>query len=450
MDFDMSNDLNRNHLDVIKCEMSNNVLVERSTVENFNTLSQLVVNESQEALFYKDGQALDLFGPGRYSLTTDNLPFIKKIVGAFFGGQTVFTCQVYFINKVSVLDLMWGTDSAIVVEDPKYHIIVNVRGNGSTGIRVVDSRRFVTGVVGQLPEFTVESVRRAIKGNMMMHIKETISKSITEQGVSILEITNKLSELSAAVQDKINVFLADFGLEAVHFNINGIYADEKDLSKLREVKERVLEADAMIDIEANKIRKISDAKAYMRETEGFTYQEQRQFDVLQTAAENNSVVGGMIGASMGLGMGMGFADQSRSMAGNVAPQTQTTAQGMRACSNCQAQIPAQSKFCPECGNTVPQGKACTKCGSMLAPGAKFCPECGTPVPTASFCANCGGKLAPGAKFCPECGKSTTAQPVEAQNTQNNSTAPKTKLCPCCGNVVLADVKECPLCTFRLE
>ena len=339
----MSNDLNRNHLDVIKCEMSNNVLVERSTVENFNTLSQLVVNESQEALFYKDGQALDLFGPGRYSLTTDNLPFIKKIVGAFFGGQTVFTCQVYFINKVSVLDLMWGTDSAIVVEDPKYHIIVNVRGNGSTGIRVVDSRRFVTGVVGQLPEFTVESVRRAIKGNMMMHIKETISKSITEQGVSILEITNKLSELSAAVQDKINVFLADFGLEAVHFNINGIYADEKDLSKLREVKERVLEADAMIDIEANKIRKISDAKAYMRETEGFTYQEQRQFDVLQTAAENNSVVGGMIGASMGLGMGMGFADQSRAMAAGAVPQA-SAAGATVACPKCGAQIPAQSKF----------------------------------------------------------------------------------------------------------
>ena len=448
MEYTMANDLNRNYLDVIKCEMTNDVLVTKSDIENFNTLSQLIVNESQEALFYKDGQALDLFGPGRYSLTTDNLPFIKKIVGAFFGGQSAFTCQVFFINKVSVLDIMWGTDTAIVVEDPQYHIIVNVRGNGKTGIRVVDSRRFVTTVVGQLHEFTVENVRRAIKGNMMMHIKETISRAITEQGVGILEITNRLSELSAAVEQKINTFLWEFGLEAVHFNINGIYADEENLAKLREVKERRLEANELIDIEAKKIRTLSDAKAYMRKNEGFTYQEQRQFDVMQSAAENNSVVGGMIGAGMGFGAGVGFADQSRAMAGNMAPQAPTG--GTRACPNCQAQISAQSKFCPECGNTVPQGKACTKCGSMLAPGAKFCPECGTPVPTASFCANCGGKLAPGAKFCPECGKSTTAQPVEAQNTQNNSTAPKTKLCPCCGNVVLADAKECPLCTFRLE
>ena len=120
----MANDLDKNYLDVIKCETGNNVLVTKSSIENFNTKSQLIVNEAQEALFYKDGHALDLFGAGRHSLTTDNLPFLKKLFGAIFGGKNAFTCEVFFINKVSVLDILWGTDSPIVLEDPKYNLIV--------------------------------------------------------------------------------------------------------------------------------------------------------------------------------------------------------------------------------------------------------------------------------------------------------------------------------------
>ena len=88
----MSNNLDKNNLDGIKCVTQNDVLVEKSVVENFNTKSQLIVNESQEALFYKDGRALDLFGPGRHSLNTENLPFLKKLYGAIFGGNTPFTC----------------------------------------------------------------------------------------------------------------------------------------------------------------------------------------------------------------------------------------------------------------------------------------------------------------------------------------------------------------------
>lgn len=146
-----------NELSVIKCETDNFQLVTKSTIENFNAKSQLVVNESQEALFYKDGQALDLFASGRHSLDTENLPFLKRIFGKIFGGTTPFTCEVFFINKVSVMDIPWGTDSPIVLEDPKYHLIVGVRANGQTGIRVKDSRKFVVKVVGQLREYTGET-----------------------------------------------------------------------------------------------------------------------------------------------------------------------------------------------------------------------------------------------------------------------------------------------------
>ena len=94
--------MNEYGLDIVKCEMSNDTLVQRSEIKDFNAKSQLIVHESQEAIFFKEGQALDLFGPGRHSLNSDNLPLIRKVFSAIFGGgnKTPFACEVYFINRV--------------------------------------------------------------------------------------------------------------------------------------------------------------------------------------------------------------------------------------------------------------------------------------------------------------------------------------------------------------
>ena len=374
----MAFDINNNSLDVIKCVTGNDVLVTKSGIENFNTKSQLIVNEAQEALFYKDGQALDLFGSGRHSLTTDNLPFFKKLYGAIFGNKTPFSCEVFFINKVSVMDIMWGTDAPIVLEDPKYNLIVGVKANGQTGIRVKDSRKFVVKVVGQLREFTVDSVRRAIKGMMMTNIKEIIASTIIEKKVTILEITTKLSEISAAMQEKLNVALDDLGLEAVHFYAATIFADENDIAKLRQAKEKQLEVRNETDLEAYKLRILSEARAHARAVEGYSYQDERKFDVLETAASNSGNVGGMVGAGLGFGMGLGMVDETKKMTASAVEQPKAAA--TRACPNCKSEVPAQSKFCPECGNAMPPAvKFCSECGVKLAPGSKFCPECGTKV-----------------------------------------------------------------------
>jgi membrane protease subunit (stomatin/prohibitin family) len=369
--------IDKNGLDVIKCVSQNFVLVEKSTVEDFNTKSQLIVNESQEALFYKDGQALDLFGAGRHSLNTENLPLLKRLYGAIFGGKTPFNCEVFFINKVSVLDTVWGTSSPIPLIDPKYDLPIGVRANGQTGLRVKDSRKFVVRVVGQLPEYTVESVRRAIKGTVMLAVKEVIASTIVEQGVSILEITTRLSELSAMMQKKLNAALDDLGLEVVHFTVNTIVAGDNDLDKLRETKERSMEKRNDADLEAYKIRIESEARSKARAIEGYSYQEERKFDVLQAAAENKGTAGGIIGAGVGLGVGLGIMDETRRTTGAALGNDAAPA-ATRTCPHCNATVPKQSKFCPECGQPLPpETKFCTECGTKLAPGTKFCPECGT-------------------------------------------------------------------------
>ena len=374
---------NDNQLSVISNEFANNLLVSKSHVEDFNTKSQLIVYESQEALFYKDGQALDLFGPGRHSLNTENVPFLKRIFGALFGGKTPFPCDVFFINKVNVLDLLWGTDSPIVVEDPKYHLIVNVRANGQTGIHVIDSRRFVVKVVGLLPELSVDSVRRSIKGMMLSAIKETIAQTIVEQGVSILEVTTRLSTLGEAMQSRLNQRIADLGLAVDHFAINSIAGDENDLVKLREAKEKRLLAMNDAELEAYKMTVLSEARAKSRAMEGYTYQDERRFDVLEGAAKNEGGSAAFMNMGVGLGMGAGVGREVGRMTEQIAVAPAQAPAAAQSCPKCQAPIPAGARFCPGCGSPVEQGpRFCPQCGARCAQGSRFCSGCGAKLDNA--------------------------------------------------------------------
>ncbi|MBE7087568.1 MAG: SPFH domain-containing protein [Clostridiales bacterium] len=367
-------------LSLISLEMDNSQLVAKSHIEDFNTKSQLVVNESQEALFYKDGQALDLFAAGRHSLDTANLPIFKRIFGKLFGTNTPFTCEVFFINKVSVLDIYWGTDTPILVEDPKYNLLVHVRANGQTGIHVKDSRKFVVKVVGQLKEFTVDSVRRTIKGMLISNIKEVIASAIIEKGISILDITSKLGELNELITAKINERIDSIGLEVENFYIGTLLGDDGDLDKLREMKERRLEVMTEAELEAFKMTTLSQARAKARAMEGYTYQEERHYDVLEGAAKNESSAGGFVNMGVGLGMGVGVSREVGKM------MTDSTAQAQQ-----QQQIQNTPSVCPNCQNPV-------------AAGAKFCPNCGTSLEVkVSFCSNCGTKCDPNAMFCSTCG-----------------------------------------------
>lgn len=385
-------------LHVIEQEMNNNQLVVRHHVEDFNAKSQLIVYESQEALFYKNGQALDLFLSGRHELSSENVPLLKRIFGGLFGGKTPLPCDVYFINKVNVLDIIWGTPAPIELMDPKYDILVRVRANGQTGLHVVDSRKFAVKVVGQLPECSVEEVRRAIKGMMISSIKECIATAIIAEGVSILEIVTKLSDISTKIQTQLNARIADLGLAIDHFSIESIMPSDGDLDALRKLQTRRLDT----RFESDRIRELSaaetdskvydtratmaqaDAEAYAQKVRGYTYQQQRQFDVMQTMAQNEGTASAFMNMGMGMGMGMGAGQAMNNMAQNLQQPAQPAQP---------AQAPAATKTCPQCGGEVAaNSKFCPNCGQQM-PQARFCPECGTRCPENSkFCVNCGTKL----------------------------------------------------------
>ena len=387
-------------LGVIRYVGDNNTLVYKFSCPDLTNKSQLIVDESQEALFYKNGQALDLFPSGRHTLSTENLPFLKRVFAGLFNKGKPFPCDIYFINKVHVLDVIWGTDSPIEMEDPRYAIFIGVRANGQTGLRITDARRFVTKVVGQLPECTVDSVRRAVKGMLIAAVKEQIAIAIVEKKISILEITAHLSEISDTLLERLNARIEDLGIRLDHFAINSIAASDGDLDALKAAKAAVqtemlkgmTQADIdyyketkMGEAQALNTLKMGDALARSRAMQGYTYQDERRFDVLETAAKNEGGAG-FVNMGVGLGMGVGLAGNvghmtkemlSEAEAGAVPTATPAPA-GTASCSACGAEIPADAKFCMNCGEKqAPRALFCPECGTQCAPGAKFCMSCGT-------------------------------------------------------------------------
>lgn len=359
---------------VIQQEMANAQLVVRNHIDELTAKSQLIVYESQEALFYKNGQALDLFGPGRHTLDTQNLPLLKRIFAALFNGKDPFPCDIYFINKVNVLDFQWGTSTPIDLIDPRYSVLIGVRAHGQMGLRINDARKFVIKVAGMLGDLTVESLKATLKGMIMSPIKECIAATILDKQVSILEITPRLGEIAEEIEMRLNSRIADLGIEIVHMNLNGVMASEGDLDALRAARNEMLTGKNTAEIEAYKMKTIAAARAEARRTEGFTYEEERRFDILEGAAKNEGAAGGLINMGVGLGMGTGIGREVGKMADAVQSPAASPA---GACANCGQSMDPAAKFCSNCGQARPVARFCSECGSQVTPGAKFCPNCGT-------------------------------------------------------------------------
>ncbi len=376
--------------DVIKYEGGNNVFVWKFPGEDFNTLSQLIVHESQEAIFFKDGRALDLFGTGKYTLHSQNIPLIRRLVNLPFNGESPFHCEVYFINKVVSMDILWGTSSPVPIQDALYKIILPVRANGQFGIRVKDSKKLLVQLVGTIDQFDQQTVKRYFKGILLTNIKDYIATQFVQKQISFLEIHSHLKEISSGIQEQLAQEFLTYGIELVHFNVNEITPPDDDPSyaQLKNALAKKAEMSVM----------------------GYDYQQERTFDILNRAAANEGVSSDIMGAGLGLGMGANLGSMIHNAMGNVVPNVQmarqTVGETVVKCSNCGSEMPEGAKFCLECGQKAEEPKkenkiTCPNCKATV-PEAKFCLECGYKFLTE--CSSCKAKLVPGAKFCLECGQ----------------------------------------------
>ena len=352
--------------DVISCEMSNDTFVQRSEIDDFNAKSQLIVAESQEAVFFKEGKALDLFGPGRHTLNSANLPIIRSFYEKLFDRKTVFPCSVFFVNKVVPLDMKWGTDSPIELVDPQYGLTIHVGAFGQMGVKIKDARKFIAKISGQLHTFTNDDVSRYIKGAVMQTVKVKIAEAIMSEKISIQAIAPHLKTLAERIQGELAEEFDFLGLELCKFYIMNIRALEEDMEVLDQARK-----DYVKGVFAAKTARES------RDIQGYDYRTERQFDVMEEAA-GNAGAGNVMAPGLGLGMGFGLG---KGISNTMAETSQETMAKKPAnkCPKCGAEVPTGAKFCPGCGEKLNVQRFCSNCGQPLKEGDKFCANCGTKV-----------------------------------------------------------------------
>ncbi len=253
-------------IDVVKWDEPGDLLVWKFPNSELSTATQLIVNESQEALLFKDGRRCDTFGAGRHTLSTNNIPILCKLINLPFGGQSPFAAEVWYVNRAIALDIKWGTRAPIQLEDPQYSVVVPVRAFGQFGIQIEDSGKFVTKLVGATSTFNRATLDDHFKGILISQLKAAIATAMIKESIGILEISTELIKLSKQVEEALLPEFAEYGVSFKSFRIMSINVPEDDESYV--------------------MLKQAKANAARRKIEGISYQQERSFDVMETAAGN--------------------------------------------------------------------------------------------------------------------------------------------------------------------
>ena len=300
---------------VIKYEGDNQTFIWKHPREDFNLGSQLIVHESQEAIFFMNGQALDLFGPGRYTLSTQNIPLIGGVVKFVTDGESPFHCEVYFINKTEQIGIKWGTDSQVNYLDSNFNNYpFPVGASGEMNLRVADSRKLLLKVVGTASQLSQSEMAAILRGPMMAKIKSYLPAVLSERQIPIFDIDQHMEEFSNDLRRRLLDECSDYGVEMVKFWISSFVKPESDsiyvkLKNLKgrsmtDVQEAMLQQQLDIIHQQTKVQRTvmeAEARAKGRQVEGYTYQQERAYDVAERLAQNEGV-GSM--SSLGAGIGM--------------------------------------------------------------------------------------------------------------------------------------------------
>lgn len=296
-------------IDRIKYEGGPDELVWKFPFDNLSIGAQLIVNQSQEAVFVKGGAICDIFGPDTHTLSANNIPILQKLINLPFGGRTPFTAEVWYVDKRPHRNLKFGTPGAIDLLDPLYGISIPVRAYGEYGVQITDSRMFLSQVVGTEHLKTTKDIIDMFRALVSRKLSGCISKFVDREKISVVQLNSYLDETSDYVKNAIAEEFTLYGMRIVNFDVAEISFDKNDRN-VAAILESQQKASAM-DFE-------SAALARKRAREGYNYQQERQLDVMQTAAGNEGGAGQMMGAGMGLGMGVGIGGVMGTQMGQVA------------------------------------------------------------------------------------------------------------------------------------
>lgn len=283
--------------DVIKNEdRTGEALIWRAPEEDFNTNSTLIVMPGEEAIFIKNGTIEQIFDNGDYKLTTENYPFISRLINSFTGGISTFNCVVYFVKKAHSKEILWGTTSPIQVEDPTYGEFVKIKAHGAFKIQIDNSTKFLEKMAGNIDGILQdELIVKYFSNEMQQHIRSSFKRAIKNSGTDVIDVIGEPDILAKNLQPIIQEIFDDYGIKLQSYSIGGIYAEEDDNGYIHIMEMK---------------RNLNEARLY-----GDNWGRFQSKDILNNLSTNPGS-GGVAAAGAGLGMGMAAGG----VFGNMAQQ----------------------------------------------------------------------------------------------------------------------------------
>jgi len=314
--------------------------------------AQLIVQENQAAVFFRDGKALDTFKAGRHVLSTMNIPLLTRLLSLPYGFKSPFQAQVYFVNLKTFLDLKWGTKEPVSFKDSELGY-VRLRAFGVYSIKVTNPQLFIAEVAGTQAIYSTEQIEDFLRDLLVGRLNDFLGETVK----TIFELPQHFDEMAVGLKGRIADDFAKYGLELSDLIINSITPPE--------------EVQKMID-ERSGMGAVGDMNQFM------------QFKAAK-AMEKAAEKGGEASSGMGMGMGAGFGMMIPGMVNQAMEKGKDQASHVPAkdatkkCPKCKKEVPATAKFCFECGAEFPADSFCGTCGAALPAKAKFCSVCGQKI-----------------------------------------------------------------------
>lgn len=334
--------------------------------------AQLIVRESQSAVFFKNGHAYDAVGPGRHTLTSLNIPLLTRALSLPWNFKSPFRCEVYFTNHKIFTNLKWGTKDPVAFRDKELGL-VRLRGYGTYTCRIIQPLLFINSLVGREACFGTNDIEDYLRDVIVARMNDMFGEKLE----TILDLPAQFDELGQQIKQRISDDFTKYGLELVDFFFTSITPPD--------------EVQKMID-EKSSMKAVGDLNKFLK------------YSLAKAMASSGDTAKAGAGIGMGAGIGLmvpGF------LQGALAPQQRdlkTEPIPTVTCPKCNTDTPENSRFCYKCGHQMVAVNKCPECGAELSPEANFCYICGKKLAEKIICGKCGAKLPPGSKFCTKCGE----------------------------------------------
>ncbi|RLA93450.1 MAG: SPFH domain-containing protein [Deltaproteobacteria bacterium] len=341
--------------------------------------AQLVVQENQAAIFFRDGKAYDILGPGRHTISTLNIPVLTKALSLPFGFNSPFRASVYFVNTKVFTDLKWGTREPVAFKDSELGM-VRLRAFGNYTMRIIQPLLFINTLVGTQGVYTTLEISDYLRDVIVSRINDLMGESLD----TIFNLPKYYDELAVALKDRLRDDFTRYGIELIDLFINSITPPE-DVQK-------------MID-EKSGMRAIGDLNRFLK------YKAAKAIG--DAARVGRGGEEGAAGSGMEIGLGAGLGMMLPGILKKTLKEEEQTNKipSLIKCPKCHTEIPQESRFCSYCGHQIVIVNKCNQCGADLPVEANFCMVCGAKVEKKEkICPHCGNKNLPQANFCNNCGE----------------------------------------------